>query len=161
MLVISEVFAANAAVFGRPFIKLFARCYRTIVLSVLCVPSCLSVCDVGVLWPNGWMDQDETWHEGSPQPWPHCVRWGPSSPKRGTAPKFSAHVCCGQPAEWIKMPLGVEVGLSPSDIVLMGTQPPKKGQSPQFLAHVYCDQMARWIRMPLSAEVGLVLATLC
>jgi len=25
--------------------------------------SCL-VCDVGVLWPNGWMDQDETWHDG-------------------------------------------------------------------------------------------------
>jgi len=21
---------------------------------------CLSVCDVDVLWPNGWMDQDET-----------------------------------------------------------------------------------------------------
>jgi len=24
----------------------------------------LSVCNVGVLWPNGWMDQNETWHEG-------------------------------------------------------------------------------------------------
>ena len=22
----------------------------------------LSVCNVGVLWPNGWMDQDETHH---------------------------------------------------------------------------------------------------
>ena len=21
---------------------------------------CLSVCDVGILWPNGWMDRDET-----------------------------------------------------------------------------------------------------
>jgi len=21
----------------------------------------LPVCDVGVLWPNGWMDQDATW----------------------------------------------------------------------------------------------------
>jgi len=43
---------------------------------------CLScpVCDVGVLWPNGWTDQDETWHAGRPRPWPHCVRWGPSSP---------------------------------------------------------------------------------
>jgi len=27
-------------------------------------PVYLSVCDVGVLWPNGWMDEDETWHEG-------------------------------------------------------------------------------------------------
>ena len=22
--------------------------------------SCLSVCNIGVLWPNGWIDQDET-----------------------------------------------------------------------------------------------------
>ena len=22
------------------------------------------VCDVGVLWPNSWMDQDETWQVG-------------------------------------------------------------------------------------------------
>jgi len=48
-------------------------------------PVCL-VCDVGVLWPNGWMDQDETWHAGRPQSWPYCVRRGPSSPpQRGTA----------------------------------------------------------------------------
>jgi len=30
--------------------------------------SVLSVCDAGVLWPNGWMAQDETWHGGRPQP---------------------------------------------------------------------------------------------
>jgi len=41
---------------------------------------CLSVCNVGVLWPNGWMDQGETWPGGRPQPWPHCVRWRRSSP---------------------------------------------------------------------------------
>ena len=47
--------------FGRPLVKRFALCYPTVVLSV-----CLScpVCDVDVLWPNGWMDQDETWHGG-------------------------------------------------------------------------------------------------
>ena len=61
---------------------------------------CLScpVCDVGVLWPNSWMDEDATWYVGRPQPRPYCVRWGHSSPlpKRGTAasPLF-AHVCCG------------------------------------------------------------------
>jgi len=50
--------------------------------------SCLSVCDVGVLWSNVWTDQDETWHAGRPRTWPHCVRWGPSSPspKRGQRP---------------------------------------------------------------------------
>jgi len=24
--------------------------------------SCLSVCNVDVLWPNGWVDQDATWY---------------------------------------------------------------------------------------------------
>jgi len=37
--------------------KRFALCYWTVVLSV-------SVRNVGVLWPNGWVDQDETWHAG-------------------------------------------------------------------------------------------------
>jgi len=32
-----------------------------------------------LLWPNGWMDQYKTWHGGRTRPWPHCVRWGPSS----------------------------------------------------------------------------------
>ena len=41
----------------------------------------VSVClHVGVLWSNGWMDEDETWHAGRPRTWPHYVRWEPSSP---------------------------------------------------------------------------------
>jgi len=35
-----------------------------------------------LLWPNGWMDQDETWHGGRPRPRPNCVRWIPSSSHR-------------------------------------------------------------------------------
>jgi len=68
----------------------------------LTCPVCLSVCD-GVLWPNGCMHQDETWHGGRPQPWPHCVRRGPRSPslKRGQSPQFSAHVYCGQTDGWM------------------------------------------------------------
>ena len=91
--------------------------------------SYLSVCDVGVLWPNTWMDQNETWHTGRPRPRPHCVRWGSSSPpQKGHSPQFLAYVCCGQTARWIKMPLGTEMGLDPGDIVLDGAQlpPPKK-----------------------------------
>jgi len=98
-------------------------------------PVCLScaVCD-GVLWPNGWTDQDETWHAGRPRPWPHCVRWdaAPPPPKEGGAPKFSANVYCGQTAVWIKMVLGMEVGLSPGDFVLDGDpapSPPKEGRA--------------------------------
>jgi len=41
---------------------------------------CLSVCNVCVLWPNGWIYQDETWHAGRPQSWPHCITWWPSCP---------------------------------------------------------------------------------
>jgi len=73
--------------FGQPFIKRFALCYHIVfclsALSVLSCLSCLSVCDVGVLWPNGWMDQDESWHASRSLPWPHCVRWGPSSTAKG------------------------------------------------------------------------------
>jgi len=42
-----------------------------------------------LLRPNGWMDQDATWHGGRPQPSRLCVRWGPSTPplqKGGGAP---------------------------------------------------------------------------
>ena len=46
---------------------------------------CLSVrpvCNVGVFWPNVWMDQDAAWYTMLPgsRPRQHCVRWGPSSP---------------------------------------------------------------------------------
>jgi len=37
-----------------------------------------------------------------------------------TAPQFSAHVLCGEMAGWIKMPLGMKVGLGPGNIVLDG-----------------------------------------
>ena len=43
---------------------------------------------------------------------------------KGHSPQLSAHVCCGQPAGWIKMPLGREVGLGPGDIVLDGDPSP-------------------------------------
>ena len=103
---------------------------------------CLSVCpvcDVGVLWPNDWMDQHATWYGGKPPPCAHCVRWGPSSPKGHNSPQFSTHVYCGQAAGWIKMPLGTEVGLGPGHIVLGGdpAAPTEKGTAaPNFSAHV-------------------------
>jgi len=117
-----------SANFERPFVKRFALCYRSVVLSVL---SCLSVTFVHC----GWTDQDETWHAGRPRPWPHCVRWGPSSPSpKGHSPgQFSAHICCGQMAACIKMSLGMELGLGQGDNVLDGDHapPPKKGAEPQ------------------------------
>jgi len=82
-----------------------------------------------LLWPNGWMDQDGTWHGGRPQIRRLCVRWGPSLPsaKKGgePPPQFLAHFYCGQTAGCIKMPLGMEVGLSPGDLVLDGDPAPQ------------------------------------
>jgi len=81
-------------VFGRPFVNRLALCYRSVVLS------CLSVCDVRALWPNGWTDQDVTWHAGRPRPWPHCVRWGPSSPSpKGAQPPNFRPICVA--AKWL------------------------------------------------------------
>jgi len=49
-----------------------------------------------LLWPNGWMDEDATWYGSRPWPRAHCIRRGPSSPRKGrSSPLFSAHVCCG------------------------------------------------------------------
>ena len=84
-------------------------------------------------------------------------------PHRDTAtpPPILAHICCGKMARLIKMPLGMEVGLNPGDIVLDGDSAPlpKRGQSPlQFSAHVYCGQTATWIKMPLGWWRGVVVS---
>jgi len=74
----------KTCVFGIPFVKRFALCYRSVVsLSVL------SVCDVRALWPNGWTDQDETWHACRPRGPVHIVLDGNPAPppQRGTAPQ--------------------------------------------------------------------------
>jgi len=90
MLTISRT-SSFSSVFGRPFVKRFALCYRTVV--------CLSVLSVTLVY-------------------------------------------CGQTAEWIKMPLGTEIGLGPGDIVLHGDQLPPMGTEPplDFFAHVCCGQ---------------------
>jgi len=99
---------------GRPFVKRFALCYRTVVC-----PIWLSLCNVGVLWPHGLMHEDETWHGGQPRPRPYCVRWEPSSPPptRGTAPNFGP--CLLWPNGWMDQDVTwTEVGFGPGNIVL-------------------------------------------
>ena len=98
-----------------------------------------------LLWPNGWMDQDATWCGGRPRLRRHCVRWGPTSSatERGTAvPHFSVHIYCGHTAGLIRIPLGMEAGLSPGDIVLDGDPPTptRKGaqQPPLFGPCLLC-----------------------
>ena len=86
------------------------------------------------LWSNGWMDQDATWYGGRyggrPRPTRQCVR---------------SIVYCGQTPGWIKMALGMELGLRPGHIVLDGDPAPlpkEEAKPPQFSAHSYCDQTA-------------------
>jgi len=85
-----------------------------------------------LLWPNGWLDPDGTWRGGGLWSRPHCARWGPK--KRAEPPQFSSHVYCGQTAICIRIPLGVEVGLMLSDIVLDGdpAPPPLRGAASNF-----------------------------
>jgi len=61
--------------------------------------------------------------------------WDPAPlPKKAAESPFQflAHIYCGQTAECIKMPLGMEVGLSPGDFLLDGDPAvfPKKGAEP-------------------------------
>ena len=90
-----------------------------------------------LLRPNGWMDQDGTWLGAGPRSRPHCTMWTQlPSPNGVQSPQFSVHVYCGQTAGWIKMALGLEVGLSPGDCVRWGPSPPPHerdgGPSPIF-----------------------------
>jgi len=53
-----------------------------------------------------------------------CYSWGHNSPPlKGHSPQFSAIVCCGQTAEWTKMPLGMDVGLGPARRLCVGWGP--------------------------------------
>jgi len=64
----------------------FRRPLQVTVRSML-LDRCLSVCNVGVLWPNGWMDQDATSYGGRRRPRRRFIRWEPSSfcAKKGIA----------------------------------------------------------------------------
>jgi len=78
----------------------------------------------------------------------------------GTASQFSAHFYCGQTVVFIKMPLGMQVGLGPGHIVLDGYPAPSpqksgRGTALQFSAHVCYGHTAVWIKIPLDTEVGL------
>ena len=119
------------------------------MLSDRCL-SCLSICDVGVLSPNGWMDQDETWHAG------HIVLDGdpaPPPPKGHSPPIFGPYLlwpngCMDQDATWYggrprSRRLCVRCGPR-------STSPKEVGTPHFFSAHIYCGQTAGWIKMHLT-----------
>jgi len=108
-------------VFGRPFVKRFALCYRSVV-SVLSVTLVYCGQTVGriktKLGTQVGLGHGHTALDRDP----------PTPPLKGHNPQFSAHICYGQMASWIKMPLG------PGDFVLdVDPAPPsQKGDDPQI-----------------------------
>jgi len=68
-------------------------------------------------------------------------------------------VYCGQTAGWIRVPLGMVVGIDPGHIGLDGDPAlaPNRAQQPPIFGPcllLCCDQTAGWIKMPLGTEVG-------
>ena len=106
-------------------------------------PVCLSVWHVGVLWPNSWMDQGETWRGGRPRPKQHCVRRRPAAPpKKGhSSLHFSAHVYYCQTVDGSRCHLVRKYASAQATVLDGDPAPPRKGaQHPHFSAHVYCGQ---------------------
>jgi len=112
-----------------------------------------------LLWPNGWMDEDGTWHGGGPRSRPHHIvlDGDPAPTKEAQPPIFRPCVLC---------PNG---GIHQDTTCYGGRPQPKRhcvrwalsspssqgAQSPQFSAHVRCGQTVGWTKMPLGMDVGL------
>ena len=60
-----------------------------------------------ILWPTDSMDQAATSYQGIGLGPGDIMLDGDPAPPKGAQPPFPAHVCCGQTAGWIKMPLGI------------------------------------------------------
>jgi len=100
------------------------------------------------------------WTGGRPRPWPHCVRWGPSSPpqKGGTAAPPLFGPCLLWPNGWMDQDAtwygGVVVGFGPCHIVLdrhpASFRPQERGHSPPIFGlcllwpNGWMDQDAAW-----------------
>jgi len=103
---------------------------------------------MGVLWPNGWMDQDATWYGGRSRPRRHCVRWGSSSspPKKKGAqqphPLFGS--CLLWPNGWIDQNAtwyGDRPRPSRHCVRWRPISPTESGTAaPRYSPHIYCFQ---------------------
>jgi len=81
----------------------------------------------------------------------------PPPPKKEYSPQFLAHVCCGQTAGWIKMPLGTEVGLGPGHIAsfseVVGSQISLDSVQPR-------DTVLPWWSLPVGGgAIRIILAS--
>ena len=96
-----------------------------------------------LLWPNGWMHQDATWYGSKRRSRRRCVRWGRSSPYKGSTqpPVFGSCLlwpngCMYEDATWYgsrpqPRPYCIRRGVPA--LRERGTAAP-----PVFSPHVYC-----------------------
>jgi len=123
--------------FGRPFVKRFAICCRSVVclsrLSVTLVYCGQTVGRIQIkLGMQVGLVPNHTVLDGNPG----------TPPPKGLSPQVLAHICCGQMARWIKMPLGRKVGLDPRDIMFDDDQlplPKKRAEPPIFGPYLLCS----------------------
>jgi len=96
-----------------------------------------------------------------------CVTWDPApAQKRNTAAPNFRPVSCGQTAGWIKMSLGMEIGLCPGHVVLVGDPPtplPPKGHTTEVdlgQNHIVLDgdpaPLKNWAQHPQFWAVSVV-----
>jgi len=114
-----------------------------------------------LLWPNGWMDQDGTWHRGSLGP-VHIVLDGDTAPlpQKGAEPPphFRPIFIVAKRLDASRCHLVCREASAQATLCSMWTQlPPEKEHThpTQFLSHVCCGQMAGWMKTPLGTEVDL------
>jgi len=80
------------------------------------------------------------------------------TPPKGHSPQFSAHICCGQMAGWIKMPLCMELGLGPGDFVLDGDPARSLNFQPMFIIVIvisleHCTGVRRYWFVQVQVQV--------
>ena len=114
---------------GPPFVKRFALCYRTVVLS-FCLSVTLVHCHCGQT--VGWLKMKLS-TEVDLGPGHIVLHWDSALPHGAQPPIFGPGVVAKRlDGSRIKMPLGMEVGVDQGQIVLDGdTAPPPKKRAQQ------------------------------
>ena len=144
--------------FGRPFVKRFALCYRTVVLS--CLSVCLFVTFVHCGQTVGRIKMKLGTQVGLGPG--HIVLDrdpAPPPPMGHSPPIFGPYLlppngCMARHVTWY----GARPRPRPLCARWGPRSPPQKGGgAPKFSTNVYCVQTAGWIRMVLGTEVGLSL----
>jgi len=144
----------QSPIFGRPFVKRFALCYR----SVVCL-SCLSVTLVYCGQTVGRIKMKLGMQVGLGTG--HIVLGGNPAPPplKGHSPSIfgpcllRSNGCMDQDVTWYGGRPRLRrlcVRWGPSPLPPKGAEPP-----PQFSAHFYCGQTTACIKMPLGIELGL------